>query len=528
MSRVVLSVLAAGAFLISVLPVQAQYIGTLRWQLRPYCNVVTLTVTQVGGTYRLEGNDDQCGAASGPASVIGTAFLKADGNVGMGLNIVPSPGSMASPITTVVSLASLAGTWRDQTGASGDFAPAPGAGNGGSPRPMPSSSTIPSAFGLYTDGQFVARGTLGTGNIPASGAGVRMMWHPAKAAFRVGEVGDVVWNDNNIGINSIAFGFNTLGAGAYSTAFGAGTSAVGPVSTAMGQETQALGAYSTSMGAGTIASGNASTAVGSGTRAQGPRSLATGQSTTASGVNSLTSGENTTASGNNSTALGNTTVANNLGTVAMGYGTVASGAYALAAGINAIAAGQGSVAIGNAQTLAAAPGSFAFGDFSSGARIVADIAGQFKVRAAGGVRFATNGTETTGVQMTAGSSQWLMLSDVNSKHLFRELPGETVLARLAAMPIMEWSYKAQDSAIRHVGPTAQDFHAAFGLGEDARYIGSLDADGVALAAVRALEARTRDLLDVNRMLSDDNRDLREANDALRARLDRLEQRLGKP
>ena len=41
----------------------AQSLGTFRWQLQPYCNVVTLAVTQVGGIYRVEGTDDRCGAA---------------------------------------------------------------------------------------------------------------------------------------------------------------------------------------------------------------------------------------------------------------------------------------------------------------------------------------------------------------------------------------------------------------------------------------------------------------------------------
>jgi hypothetical protein len=67
----------------------------------------------------------------------------------------------------------------------------------------------------------------------------------------------------------------------------------------------------------------------------------------------------------------------------------------------------------------------------------------------------------------------------------------TSLARIARMPVTEWSYRAQDDAIRHIGPTAQDFHAAFGLGEDPLRIGTLDADGVALAGVKALEARSR-------------------------------------
>jgi len=37
-----------------------------------------------------------------------------------------------------------------------------------------------------------------------------------------------------------------------------------------------------------------------------------------------------------------------------------------------------------------------------------------------------------------------------------------------------------------VGPTAQDFRAAFGLGEDDRHISTVDSEGVALAAIQAL------------------------------------------
>jgi hypothetical protein len=61
------------------------------------------------------------------------------------------------------------------------------------------------------------------------------------------------------------------------------------------------------------------------------------------------------------------------------------------------------------------------------------------------------------------------------------------------MPVTEWSYIAQGESIRHIGPTAQDFFVAFGLGEDPLRISTLDAEGVALAAIRALEARTREL-----------------------------------
>ena len=105
--------------------------------------------------------------------------------------------------------------------------------------------------------------------------------------------------------------------------------------------------------------------------------------------------------------------------------------------------------------------------------------------------FYSNAAMTLGVQLSPNGTQWSSLSDVRSKHAFRELDGDDVLARIAAMPVTEWSYKAQDGGIRHIGPTAQDFHAAFGLGEDPLRIGTLDADGVALAGVRALEARSR-------------------------------------
>jgi hypothetical protein len=84
------------------------------------------------------------------------------------------------------------------------------------------------------------------------------------------------------------------------------------------------------------------------------------------------------------------------------------------------------------------------------------------------------------------------------------------------MPIREWNYKVQNAAIRHVGPAAQDFYAAFGLGEDPLRISTIDADGIALRAIQALEARTR---------ADNDRLTRENAD-LRERVAQLERELG--
>jgi hypothetical protein len=67
------------------------------------------------------------------------------------------------------------------------------------------------------------------------------------------------------------------------------------------------------------------------------------------------------------------------------------------------------------------------------------------------------------------------------------LDDATVLDKVAALPISRWSYKSEHG-VRHVGPMAQDFYAAFKVGEDDKHITSIDEDGVALAAIKALHA----------------------------------------
>jgi hypothetical protein len=61
-----------------------------------------------------------------------------------------------------------------------------------------------------------------------------------------------------------------------------------------------------------------------------------------------------------------------------------------------------------------------------------------------------------------------------------------VLERVAELPITKWNFKTEGRGVEHLGPIAQDFHAPFGLGDSNKAIGTLDADGVALAAVPGL------------------------------------------
>ena len=60
-----------------------------------------------------------------------------------------------------------------------------------------------------------------------------------------------------------------------------------------------------------------------------------------------------------------------------------------------------------------------------------------------------------------------------------------MLDKVAALPVQGWRYKVEDASTRHIGPVAEDFQHLFGLG-DGESIGTVDANGVALAAIQGL------------------------------------------
>lgn len=491
----VLSMLTFGVLICAFSSVSAQSLGTFRWQLQPFCNVVTLAITQNESSFRLEGTDNQCGTGGGPASAIGTAFLNPDGSVALGLTLVASPGAAPTHVMARIDIATLGGTWQDSGGNAGAFAFTSGAVSGGSLRPPASSiGALTVGPGLRGGGSAgsvqieLATTPIGafdfsnpngvealTAAPPASPFMEslpfrRLLWDPTKAAFRVGAFAGTQLDNATIGVGSVALGLSTIASGEGSLALGLGTIA--------------RGAHSVAMGFGTLAAGE------------------------------------------NSVALGQLVDAR-------GFASLAVGAFVTAGGTTSIALGRAVSATTN--------GTFMFGDASV---VLVDAVpsadNQFVARAAGGTRFFSNALLTAGVELPPGAGAWSSVSDVNMKENFRELDGGDVLLKIARMPIREWSYKAQEPAVRHVGPTAQDFHAAFGLGEDPLKISTIDADGVALRAIQALEARTRtqhaNMLEDTQALADENHSLVQENAeriaeiatlkveivALRARLDALE------
>ena len=308
--------------------------------------------------------------------------------------------------------------------------------------------TLTNANGL------LAGGTIGQGDIPASGSGSRMMWYPAKAAFRVGSALTTSWDAVNVGVGSFAANL------------------------------------------GTIASGQNSVALGSSSQAKGPSSFAAGDQNLTTGAGSIAMGINSFSTARAAVAFGELSGATGEQSVAMGSHTSADG--------------DGSVALGtHARITNTAPGSFLFGDRSSSIDEVYNTApNSFLVRAVGGVTFmVANGAACS---IPAGGGQWACSSSRLLKTGIADLDGEDILAKIRALPVQGWSYTAEQG-VRHIGPMAQDFRAAFGLGADDTTIGVLDAAGVSLAGVKALEARTK-------QLQAENAALRSALDDLAARV----------
>ena len=252
---------------------------------------------------------------------------------------------------------------------------------------------------------------------------------------------------------------------------------------------------------------------------------------------SVAIGENVRASGDNGVAFGVRSTAANVSSFAVGEDNTASGAASVAMGYHAHT---------NAKS-----GSFVFSDRSSADSTRAGNAHQATFRVSCGFRIFTSSNQSTGVAFGGSSvsnlgsicpteyfgqsntmiatstgaylssgGTWTNASDVNLKHNFESVTGDDVLARLRRVPIRSWSYKADRGTIRHLGPTAQDFYSAFGLGADEVSIATVDADGVALAGVAALDSRT--LAQARKIEA-----LERENAELKKRMERLEGLLSK-
>lgn len=294
-------------------------------------------------------------------------------------------------------------------------------------------------------------------------------------------------NESSGDYSAIGGGMSNLSSGAYSTVGGGGgnqstgyDSTIGGGSNnssfdwatvAGGRSNQSSGAYST-IGGGydnTSSFDYATVAGGYLNQSTGNASSVGGGSTNTSSSDSSTvsGGYNNTASAIGSTVPG-------------GLNNVASGITSFAAGRRAKATSQGC---------------FVWGD-SADADITCSNTNRWIARAGGGVYFYTKSDLSTGMYLASAGSAWNAVSARDLKENFTLVDTNLLLENIAKYPITSWNYKAQDASIRHIGLMADEFNALLdGLGgEGMDHINSLDADGVALAAIQGLYAQNQELI----------------------------------
>ncbi len=179
--RRLIGVMMAGAVMVAAgaAPGEAQSLGTFRWQLQPYCNVVTVQVEQRGAVYTLDGFDDQCGASQ-RAPLVGLATPNPDGSIGFGLHLVGQAGR-GLHIQARITLAALGGTWNDSAGNTGTFAF--GASTGGPVRPFTVTGLPPASI----TGAEVAPGTISTTHVADGGLRALDVLDGPRATYAFGD-----------------------------------------------------------------------------------------------------------------------------------------------------------------------------------------------------------------------------------------------------------------------------------------------------------------------------------------------------
>ena len=326
------------------------------------------------------------------------------------------------------------------------------------------------------------------------------------------QAGDAAGTNNDAPLATIAGGLANVASGVLSAIVGGQLNvAGGPASFIGGGDQNAASGFVGAIGGGQLntASGNSSTVaggdhnaatgqnsfVGGGTSntASGLWSTASGGShNSAAGTNSIVGGgDQNAASGFSSTVGGGefSTANGDYGTVGGGAQNAASGKYAtvpggvlnIASGDYTFAAGRSSKAVGT--------GTFAISD-STALNFLIAAPNYFGARFTGGFMFATGvdggGSFLTGCTLPSGGGTFSCTSDRATKTAFADVDSKEVLARVAALAITEWRFLNEPADVRHMGPVAQDFRAAFGLGYDDKSIGVQDAQGVAFAAIQGL------------------------------------------
>jgi hypothetical protein len=405
-------------------------------------------------------------AIAASAVVLSASAARAQGASDNPKAAAPLPGEKRAPVGVIpASGAKKRLMWYPTQAASGEVPePAGGmisTGNAAILLQLQAGSPFSDRFRVDSSGAFVAYGFVrDVGNttgcaaqVPATGAGTRFEWHPCRGSIRFGRVptAQTNWDDANMNDFTFAGGNQVVASGYGAFSYGDQVTVSSTVGVGFGSAITVSGTAGFSAGASNVCSGFACTAIGYTVRAGGQGSVALGYRATANNDNAVTIGYR----GSNNGKVG----------------------AIVLAGVSDPSTQTDSVR--------------------------AQANGEFRVRAPGGVVLRTSFASSssagvagnTGCDLPAGSGTFTCSSSRTIKNLFADVDGEDVLMRVRSLPLSTWHYIHEKDGVRHMGPVAEDFRAAFGLGYDSASIGMQDIDGVNMVAVKALEVRTAQLRD---------------------------------
>ncbi len=236
-----------------------------------------------------------------------------------------------------------------------------------------------------------------------------------------------------------------------------------------------------------------------------------GLGNTAGTSNSSSSGAETVSGGlrNSATSNGATVSGGEFNRATNTYSAVLGGnnnqatgyASAVLGGYQNVAAGNGSAVLGVAGTATDA-GQFVWNSGvnawnpKSAGLWGGDTSNTFNVRADRGIylQAGSGSPGTTACTLGAGGTGWGCTSDRAMKDRIVSVSPRVVLEKVAKLPVSTWVLKGYEQL--HMGPMAQDFREAFGLGRDDKTINTTDAQGVALAAIQGLNQKLTEQIKV--------------------------------
>lgn len=250
------------------------------------------------------------------------------------------------------------------------------------------------------------------------------------------------------------------------------------------------------------------------------------------GLYSIGMGYQPRATATAATAIGAYTHATGDYALALGSYTEATASHAIAIGTEVHATGIYSIAIGGGADTNGKDGAMVIGDDTYFATAHAPNGNCLVTRFTGNdgsvgefaYKFMTGYPEDTSpyVYLKPNDNAWRSSCSRDLKENFMPVDPEWLLGRVRNLPITQWNYKTADPSVKFIGPVAEDFWDAFHLGgTDNKGINSFAIEGVSLAAVKALEARTvvmREQIDQRQLQQREPRRIQHSSAAIRPQL----------